>query len=194
MVTLQVFATRSSLPSSTLCSMKIKTLIQTLILSHVNRIFKALSKAKSILTQILKELQPLHLVYPESWVAKKKQKDYRKIFFGSFRLHYNWCSSHVLPVSQQVLEGFSTPHLYYDPTWNSVITTHEQFDVTAESQLSGYFHWLEQKRDESSNGDHGKMNEIDQLADIFIASCHERFMLEKQESYRRFQEMMARSI
>jgi hypothetical protein len=29
---------------------------------------------------------------------------------------------------------------------------------------------------------------------LFIASCHEKFILEKQESYRRFQEMMARSM
>jgi hypothetical protein len=29
---------------------------------------------------------------------------------------------------------------------------------------------------------------------LFIANCHEKFILEKQESYRRFQAMMARSM
>ncbi|KAJ8756340.1 hypothetical protein K2173_025152 [Erythroxylum novogranatense] len=193
MVTLQFFSTKSS-PSSSLSSMKMKTLIHALIYSHVCRIARALSKAKSILFQILKELQPTHLVYPANWASKRKQKNYRKIFFGSFRLHYNWCSSHVLPIPEQALEGFSTRHLYYDSTWNSIITTHDQFDDNTESQLSGYLHWLEQKRNERSNGDNGDVNEIDRLADMFIASCHEKFRLEKQESYRRFQEMMARSM
>ena len=40
----------------------------------------------------------------------------------------------------------------------------------------------------------GDGNEIDNLAKRFIARCHERFMLEKQESYRRYQEMLARSL
>jgi hypothetical protein len=37
-------------------------------------------------------------------------------------------------------------------------------------------------------------NEIDRLAERFIARCHERFILEKQASFRRFQEMLARSF
>lgn len=35
--------------------------------------------------------------------------------------------------------------------------------------------------------------EIDRLADNFIASFHESFQLEKQRSYRQYQEMLARS-
>ncbi|EEF27958.1 conserved hypothetical protein [Ricinus communis] len=184
--------------------MKIKTLIHTLIMSHVCRIVRALSKAKSILVQILKENQPINFIYPTK-ATKRKHRE-RKIFFGSFRLHYNWCSSHVLPVPAPVLDGFSsTPHLYYDSTWNSIITTSDEHDES--SQLSGYLRWLEEKKvnqensttnnnnSNNSNGDQGDVvNEIDRLADMFIASCHEKFRLEKQESYRRFQEMMARSI
>lgn len=90
-----------------------------------------------------------------------------------------------------VLDGLSKSHAYYDSTWNSIIAT--EYDDVAESQLSGYLHWLEEKvHEKSSGGDH--MNEIDKLADMFIANSHEKFMLEKQESYRRFQEMMARSV
>ncbi|KAF2289465.1 hypothetical protein GH714_036387 [Hevea brasiliensis] len=83
-------------------------------------------------------------------------------------------------------EFSSASHLYYDSTWNSLITTSNQ--ENPESQLSRYLHWLEDLKvqDKSSNGDpEGDVNEIDRLADMFIASCHEKFMLEKQESYRR---------
>ncbi|KAH8504953.1 hypothetical protein Peur_045582 [Populus x canadensis] len=185
---LQVFSTKS--PSSTLTSMKIKTLIHTLIISHVCRIIRALSKAKSILVEILKENQPLHFIFPTK-NSKRKNRS-RKIFLGSFRLHYNWCSSHVLPVSEPVLDGFSASHFYYDSTWNSIITN-EQYEDNTESQLSGYLHWLEEKVDGEEYSS-GTEKDINRLADLFIASCHEKFILEKQESYRRFQEMMARSM
>ena len=36
-------------------------------------------------------------------------------------------------------------------------------------------------------------DDIDKLADLFIASCHAKFILEKQESARRFKEMLERS-
>ncbi|VFQ73950.1 unnamed protein product [Cuscuta campestris] len=52
-------------------------------------------------------------------------------------------------------------------------------------ELTGYLRWLEEKG--------GSNNDIDRLADMFIADSHERFRLEKVESYRRFQEMLARS-
>lgn len=134
----------------------------------------------------------MQLIYP---TKKSKSKKKNKIFFGSFRLHYNWCSStHVLPVPARVYEGLtSTSHLYYDSNWNSVISTDEQCgghdQEGGEAQLSGYLQWLEENK-ASENTD---ANEIDKLADLFIANCHEKFMLEKQESYRRFQEMLDRS-
>ncbi|KAJ9181161.1 hypothetical protein P3X46_009319 [Hevea brasiliensis] len=189
----QVFSAKS--PSSTLSSMKIKTLIHTLIISHVSRIVRALSKSKTMLVQILKKSQPMNLICATKETKRKHRQ--RKVFFGSFRLHYNWCSSHVLPVQEPVVpeEFSSASNLYYDSTWNSLITTSNQ--ENPESQLSRYLHWLEDQKvqDKSSNGDpEGDVNEIDRLADMFIASCHEKFMLEKQESYRRFQEMMTRSM
>lgn len=83
-------------------------------------------------------------------------------------------------------------HVYYDSTWNSFVD-----EMAPESQLSGYLQWLEEKNKGNDNGSRitvDEMNEIDRLADKFIANCHEKFRLEKQESYRRFQEMMARSV
>ncbi|XP_057982516.1 uncharacterized protein LOC131167692 [Malania oleifera] len=185
---LHVFSMKS--PSSTLSSMKLKTLIHTLILSHVCRVARALSKTKSILIEILKELQFLHFMHPPK--NKNKNKN-RKAFFGSFRLHYNWCSSsHVLPVPAPVLEGLSKRHLYYDSAWNSFISCEDQ-----SPQLSGYLEWLEEAKVDENSGaaaTEREINEIDRRADMFIANCHEKFRLEKQESYRRYQEMLARGM
>ncbi|KAG6427036.1 hypothetical protein SASPL_111275 [Salvia splendens] len=124
-------------------SMKLKTFI----FSHLY------SKARSLLLQIFK---------------KKKQK---KLYFSSFRLHYNWCSS--------------SRTIYFNDYYPKSL----RYDIgpagECTGELSKYLQWLEDQ--ESSN-------EIDRLADLFIADCHEKFKLEKQESYRLFQEMMARSV
>lgn len=187
---LQVFSMKLS-PSSTISFRKIKTLIHTLIFSHVRRIARALSKAKTILIEVVKEIQPVHFMYSSQNKNKNKNK---KLFFGSFRLHYNWCSSHVVPVPAPILG-----ETYYDSTWNSVLSTEQTGEATAaaaasagdSSQLSGYLQWLEEKVHDNSDKD---INDIDKLAEMFIASSHEKFQLEKQESARRFQEMMARSM
>ncbi|KAL3341559.1 hypothetical protein AABB24_025885 [Solanum stoloniferum] len=152
--------------STSLNSMKLKSLVQSFIFSHI---YRAIAKAKSLLFQVMKNVQLV--------VHQNKKKNNVKLFLGSFRLHYNWCSSHVMPVP--VPTAFD---VYYDSTWNSIIST-----ACDESELSGYLQWLEDK-DNSSN------NDIDKLADMFIANSHERFRLEKVESYRRFQEMLARSV
>lgn len=164
----------SSSTSPTLSSMKLKG-----TLAHT-RIARALSRAKSIIIHILKDLQLIEFV-----VSLKKNKRRNKLYFGSFRLHYNWCSSHVLPVPSPITD-------YYDSTWNSVV--HAEYDDIAESQLSGYLQWLEEKKARGNSGASDHMDDIDRLADMFIANSHEKFRLEKQESYRRFQEMMARSV
>lgn len=106
-------------------------------------------------------------------------------------MHYNWCSSHVVPVPMppRVLQG------YYDSTWNTNIISSEYEEIEDSSDLSGYLQWLEQKaRQDQDSAPNGHANDIDRLADMFIANSHEKFRLEKQESYRRFQEMMARSV
>jgi hypothetical protein len=87
-------------------------------------------------------------------------------------------------------------HLHYDSTWNSILSTEQTGEAAAasagdSSQLSGYLQWLEEKVDDNSDKD---VDDIDKLAEMFIASSHEKFQLEKQESARRFQEMMARSM
>ncbi|KAI7991447.1 hypothetical protein LOK49_LG12G02993 [Camellia lanceoleosa] len=186
---------KSPSSSSTLTFMKLKTLVHSLILSHLCRISRALAKAKSLLIQVLEGIQLIQ--FTESLKKNKnKNKNKNKLFFGSFRLHYNWCSSHVVPVPSPVLDRFPTSHMdvYYDSTWNSIVS--KDCDDIAESELPGYLQWLEEKVVHKNSGGADDINEIeiDKLADMFITSCHEKFMLEKQESYRRFQEMMARSV
>jgi len=73
--------------------------------------------------------------------------------------------------------------------------------IPAELQLqpiARYLEWHDEERqiedDDDEEEDADSWNEIDNLAERFIARCHERFMLEKQESYRRYQEMLARSL
>lgn len=71
-----------------------------------------------------------------------------------------------------------------------------------DSQLAGYLQWLEENvhDDDGENNVIGttnyekEINKIDMLAEMFIANCHEKFRLEKQDSDRMFQEMLARSL
>lgn len=184
---LQTFSVKSS-PSSTssnISSMKFKRIIHTLIVSHLCRIFRTLSKVKDVIVEILKDNSTTISFH------QKKRNNHnirKKIILGSFRLHYNWCSSkssHVLPVPQPVYEGL------FDTTVNS-----SGEDFSDDSRLAGYLQWLEEKK-KNEGGEKNKkeeMNEIDMLAEKFIANCHEKFKLEKQESDRRFQEMLARSM
>ncbi|KHN26382.1 hypothetical protein glysoja_029336 [Glycine soja] len=170
-------------PSSTISSMKLKRIVHTLIVSHLCRIIRALSKVKDVMVEILKE-NSTTIHFPH----KKHCNRRKKIILGSFRLHYNWCSSkssHVLPVPEPIYA-----------------TCRDDDDEDCP-----YLRWLEEKKVEGEGGgdsnnkgasatrnEHVEMNEIDVLAEMFIANCHEKFRLGKQESDRRFHEMLARSM
>ncbi|KAK4767196.1 hypothetical protein SAY86_014946 [Trapa natans] len=179
-------------------SAKIGNPVQSLESACALSIIWALSRAKSFLVKTVhKKLQLLFHT-----LLTKKDRDTKKLYFGSHRFHYNWCSSssfHVQPFPAPNLDGLSTSHIYYyDPTRNSVISVEPAEDGTGGSlQLSKYLAWLEEKchGEEELNNDpdvlEGCSDEIDKLADVFIAKCHQMFILEKQESYRRFQEMIA---
>ncbi|KAF6151808.1 hypothetical protein GIB67_010382 [Kingdonia uniflora] len=106
----------------------------------------------------------------------------RKLF-GVTKVNSSWRFSSSLVLPEPVMEG------YYDSTWNVEIVPGDEYQDALDSELSGYLHWVEEN---SSNND--DLEEIDRLADEFIESCHEKFRLEKVESYRRYQEMMARSM
>uniref|UniRef100_A0A1J3DIP1 Cotton fiber protein n=1 Tax=Noccaea caerulescens TaxID=107243 RepID=A0A1J3DIP1_NOCCA len=191
----------SSSSSPTSSSIKLKALIQSLIITQVCRLIREISRVSSIIVRVLRKKQYNLLSLSSSFNPKrasKKQKN--NIFFGSFRLHYNFCSSHVVPVSTPVRlpEELYLAHLQYDSTWESMHSS-ESMDVRDDDgefqeppQLSRYLRELEGKvKDGEEEGkEMVMMNEIDKLADLFIANCHEKFLLEKVDSYRRFQETL----
>uniref|UniRef100_A0A7N0UWH5 Uncharacterized protein n=1 Tax=Kalanchoe fedtschenkoi TaxID=63787 RepID=A0A7N0UWH5_KALFE len=149
-------------------SMKLKALLEALILSHIRRATHSISNMKLIILGI----RDLFVLGQFNHRRVKKTKRTQKInLHGSFRLHYNWCSSSSNVAPELPPKYGNTAVAVKDPL-----------------ELSGYLHWLDETREAD------EANEIDKLADMFIANCHEKFMLEKQESYRLFQEMMARSI
>ncbi|OEL30090.1 hypothetical protein BAE44_0008889 [Dichanthelium oligosanthes] len=109
-------------------------------------------------------------------------------------------------------------HVYpsLQSAWNAVVPApagvtgcSEDATTTAADEYCGYLRWLEEdmladevlvvvEEDDEEGEDvdvDGGGNEIDRLAEKFIARCRARFLLEKQESYdRRCQEMIARSM
>ncbi|KAJ0258345.1 Uncharacterized protein HA466_0071520 [Hirschfeldia incana] len=153
--------------SSTPTSMKLKTMFLNLISHSLYRLLRSLSRAKSILIEISKHNKKR--LFMMMFYLKTSSIHQRKVFFGS-------SSSHAVHVTKP----FS-------------ISLHADEDV----HESEYFEWLEEEVDESNNfsDDHNVGDvDIDRLADMFIASCHEKFLLEKVESYRRYQEMLERSL
>ncbi|RAL48697.1 hypothetical protein DM860_001017 [Cuscuta australis] len=184
----QQISSSSSSSFPTLSFTKLKTLLQTFIFSHLYRIARSIPKAKYLLFQLLDDIQVVCLVVTKSnkIINKRTKKKKKKLFLGSFRLHYNWCSSHVAPAPLPATDVRG--EVYFDPTRNSFISTTTDDDYVDDQavELTGYLRWLEEKG--------GSNNDIDRLADMFIADSHERFRLEKVESYRRFQEMLARSV
>jgi len=168
-------------------SFKIKTLVQACACRQLRHVVRALAHAKSMLMDLL----PTKNDTAESYVIKLKRRRRKKKMFQAIRMFCTRSSSHVNPMPEP--EG----HAYYDSTWNSIIPTmvDEGSDGMEPAVLSGYLQWLEEKEaDGSSMGDDSATENIDRLAEKFIQSCHEKFRLEKQESYRRYQEMLARSL
>lgn len=114
---------------------------------------------------------------------------------GSFRLHYNWSSrsnSHVMPVPSRVYERLPKALILGEQVQNR--------DCCHDFELAGYLQWLEEStdidgdRNKGNEKDEGIIKDVDRLAEMFIANCHEKFKVEMEESCRRYQEMLARSL
>ncbi|XP_009142804.1 uncharacterized protein LOC103866613 [Brassica rapa] len=160
---------KRSSSSSTPISVKLKTMFLNLITHSLYSLLRSLSRAKSILIEISKHNKKR--LFMMMFYLKTSSIHQRKVFFGS-------SSSHVVHVTT----SFS-------------ISLHA--DEDEDGHESEYFEWLEEEVDESNNinDDHSVGDvDIDRLADMFIASCHEKFLLEKVESYRRYQDMLERSL
>ncbi|XP_068649384.1 uncharacterized protein [Aristolochia californica] len=166
-------------------SMKIKALVRSPVLRHLCHVLDVLTRVKSMLMDLVNTNKTCH---------DKHKRNKKNSLYGSIRLHHNWCSSHVRPMPDPVTDGcFSSDNAYYDSTWNSFVAVEDGGDCESGPPLSGLPHWLEEKQVDNHAGD-GDVDEINRLADVFIANCHEKFRLEKQESYRLFQEMLARGL
>ncbi|XP_058748585.1 uncharacterized protein LOC131621559 [Vicia villosa] len=184
---------KSSSSSLALTSTKMKKHIHTLIVSSMCRIIRALSKVKSTLVNTLRDKNSnINFPYPSNKEHFNKRK---KFIMGSFRLHYNWSSrsnSHVMPVPSRVYEGLPKALTLGQQT--------QSHDYCHDSELAGYLQWLEESNDIDGDGnkgnekDEGIIKDVDRLAEMFIANCHEKFKVEMEESCRRHQEMLARSL
>ncbi|XP_039157152.1 uncharacterized protein LOC120287807 [Eucalyptus grandis] len=179
------------------------TLIHTLIFPYLRMVIRSLiPKAKSFAVTIVKAKRHLAVHSLKFPGLKRNKKKSLYGYGGSYRFYFNWSSrSHVLPAPAAVLAGcYSSRRLYCDLARNSsgaLYGGHHQCEeeITGETELSRYLQWLEGKVfEDSGDGNDNSINNIDNLAEMFIEVGHEKFILEKQESDRSFQEMMARSL
>ncbi|KAL5976873.1 hypothetical protein ACLOJK_021208 [Asimina triloba] len=175
------------IPFSSTNSMTIRSLIKSHIIPTFSHAGRAISRAKSTLIRLLDKAMKRYMK------DQKRRRKKKNSLYGSFRLHYNWSSSHIIPLPD--------PVPYYDFTWDSTIFPAEagagagagDGEEGLDPPLASYLRWLEEKLPENSAAE-VVVDEIDRLADMFIANCYEKFRLEKQESDRRFQEMLARGM
>ncbi|XP_015692063.2 uncharacterized protein LOC102703209 [Oryza brachyantha] len=212
-----LFHMEALLPSS--ISPKINTILHSHIYPQVGHVFRALAKFKSLLLDVLsKKRAPTrgggggqkYAIGYRSRPEKSKKRIISKVA-GFMKLRFTWAAAAVVaPARAKDLELHYHPYCHDDSTWNVVVPAAEAAEELRggdDSEDCGYLCWLEEATspdalpaaEEGEDGGGGgggdsAMNEIDRLAERFIARCHAKFLLEKQESYRRYQEMMARSI
>ncbi|KAG8043839.1 hypothetical protein GUJ93_ZPchr0458g22303 [Zizania palustris] len=208
------------LPSS--ISPKINSKFHSHIYPQVGHVVRALAKLRSFLLDVLSRKSSATTTrgggkkYAIGYSSRPAKSGKFSKVAGFMKLHFTWASAtSITPARAKDLDvRYFHAHSHYDgSTWNVVVPA----DVEElrggcgdDADDFGYLCWLEEERSSSSDdaipaegeyggGDGGgdgniTTNEIDRLAERFIARCHAKFLLEKQESYRRYQEMMSRSI
>lgn len=173
------FKFKNQKPNSHKPKKKIKSFLHTNILPHVTHFAYVLVDLKCLVFDLLTKKKSISkLPEYQKCVTTKQNK-----LVSFIKLHLKWCPSHVTPITD-------SSQLY---NYNFNCNSSAQEDRYEEERETQYLQWLEERESAETMTD-TDMNEIDRLAEEFIASCHEKFLLEKQESYRRYQEMMARSI
>ncbi|KAF3327618.1 Cotton fiber expressed protein [Carex littledalei] len=170
-------------PNSHKPKKKIKSFLHTNILPHVTHFAYALVDLKCMVFELLTKKKSISkLPEYQKCVTTKQNK-----LVSFIKSHLKWCPSHVTPITDS-----SRVYNYNYSVCDLVISAQE--DRCEEERETQYLQWLEERESAETVMTETDMNEIDRLAEEFIASCHEKFLLEKQESYRRYEEMMARSI
>ncbi|KAJ4791944.1 cotton fiber protein [Rhynchospora pubera] len=185
------FRLTSPFPTPSPLFLKIKYLLHAYIFRHTNCGIRALQNLKSTVDTILykKTRGVIKYMIKLRGANNNKMKNTKAV--NSITVHVNYSPLQIIPVADQA---------YYDADWNSIIPTDEM------APLSGYLEWLEDKSLDETTNDDGDDDDgdsdngcddgrdINRRAESFIARCYEKFRLEKQESYRRYHEMMARSL
>ncbi|CAN6250547.1 unnamed protein product [Urochloa humidicola] len=204
------------LPSS--ISPKMSAILQSHVYPRVGRVLRALARFKSLV------LGALGKTKNRDAASRRKKKKHAAISsrkrskqvattsgFITKPPHLAW-SGGLSPSRAAALDPSYNVYPSLESAWNAVVPAAAagggEDGAAAAAEYCGYLRWLEEEMpddgvlvvedDEEEEEDvigAGAGNEIDRLAEKFIARCRARFLLEKQESYdRRCQEMIARSI
>uniref|UniRef100_A0ACD5UGW5 Uncharacterized protein n=1 Tax=Avena sativa TaxID=4498 RepID=A0ACD5UGW5_AVESA len=177
-----LFHVEALLPSS--ISPKIDSILHSHIYPQVGHVFRAVAKFKALLTDvILSKKKRTAAAARAGHYGRSTNRSLGKIA-GFLKMQFTARATHQLEyVSRSSYREYSAAAEGEDDEVRDD-------DDTAEC---GYLCWLEEEEEDAGDGDVA-VNEIDRLAEKFIARFHAKFLLEKQESYRRYQEMIARSI
>jgi hypothetical protein len=205
------------LPSSGGISPKISTILQSHVYPRFGRVLRALARVKSALLDALGKTK-----WGARRRRRRKQK-HAAIGCGRSKKRSSGRQQHTAtnsggggglsPVRTAAEEALDVDcHVYpsYESVWNAIVVPAA---AAPPGEYCGYLRWLEEEMPdevvvvEEGDDDEGEEddsdidgpaaaggNEIDRLAEQFIARCRANFLLEKQESYDRCQEMIARSL
>ncbi|RLM64811.1 hypothetical protein C2845_PM16G23200 [Panicum miliaceum] len=202
------------LPSS--ISPKISAILQSHVYPRVGRVLRALARFKSLLLDALGETKrgarakKRHAIRcrSRSSSSRKRSKQVASVFV---KPHLAWSGGLSSSPARGAAALDASYHVYpcLESAWNAVVPAPAGVagggeDGTA-AEYCGYLRWLEEEMsdevlvvEEEEEEEEDVVvggNEIDMLAEKFIARCRANFLLEKQESYdRRCQEIIGRSI
>ena len=197
------------LPSS--ISPKISTILQSHVYPRVGRVLRALARFKSLLLDALGETKRGARAKKRRAIRCRSRKRSKQVASVFTKPHLAWPGGLSSSPARGAAALDASYHVYpsLESAWNAVVVPAGPAGdgTAAAAEYCGYLRWLEEEMppddvmvveeedDEEEEDVGGGGNEIDILAEKFIARCRANFLLEKQESYdRRCQEIIARSI
>uniref|UniRef100_A0ACD5UG16 Uncharacterized protein n=1 Tax=Avena sativa TaxID=4498 RepID=A0ACD5UG16_AVESA len=194
-----LFHVDALLPSS--ISPKIDSILHSHIYPQVGHVFRAVAKFKALLTDVILSKKKRTAAGRSTNRSRGKKRSSKIAAF--VKMQFTAGSSPARARHELEYASRSSYREYSAAVWNAAATEGEEEVVEVcdddETAECGYLCWLEEEEEKPGEEDAGEgdvaVNEIDRLAEKFIARFHAKFLLEKQESYRRYQqEMIARSI
>ena len=202
------------LPSS--ISPKISSILQSHVYPRVGRVLRALARFKSLLLDALGETKrgarakKRRAIRCRSRSSSSRKRRSKQVASAFMKPHLAWSGGLSSSPARGAAALDASYHVYpsLESAWNAVVVPAGPAGdgTAAAAEYCGYLRWLEEEmppddvmaveeEDDEEEDVDGGGNEIDILAEKFIARCRANFLLEKQESYdRRCQEIIARSI